>query len=81
MKRIAFLLVAVAAVAGVVAIRLPASGLAGEKGDPASSIKIPLGYRDWRLISVAHEAGVPSDIRALSLESQSLGMEAGTLRS
>ena len=77
MKRVAFLLVALAAVVGVVAFRLPASGLAngltnglgnalaGEKADPASSIKIPLGYRDWRLISVAHEAGIPSDIRAL----------------
>ena len=32
---------------------------------PPSSIKIPPGYRDWKLISVAHEAGVPSDIRAL----------------
>src|SRR5580700_8825830 len=69
MKRIAFLLVAVPAVVGVVAFRLPASGLANgfavEKADPASSIKIPRGYRDWKLISVAHEAGVPSDIRAL----------------
>jgi hypothetical protein len=69
MKRVVFLLVAVAAVVGVVAFRMPASGLAsgpaGEKADPASSIKIPPGYRDWKLISVAHEAGVPSDIRAL----------------
>jgi|SRR3984957_1419079 len=69
MKRVVFLLAAVAAIAGFVAFRLPASGLAsgpaGEKVDPASSIRIPPGYRDWKLISVAHEAGVPSDIRAL----------------
>ena len=69
MKRIAFLLIAVASVTGFVAFNLPASGLgngpAGEKADPAASINIPPGYRDWKLISVAHEAGVPSDIRAL----------------
>src|SRR5580692_9001634 len=65
MKQVAFLLVALAALAGVAAFRLPASGLADEKADPASSIKIPPGYRDWRLISVAHEAGDLNDIRAL----------------
>jgi hypothetical protein len=27
--------------------------------------KVPAGYRDWRLISVAHEAGELNDIRAI----------------
>ena len=28
-------------------------------------IRIPAGYRDWRLISVAHEAGNNNDLRAV----------------
>ena len=31
----------------------------------SSEIKIPHGYRDWKLISVAHEAGNLNDIRAV----------------
>jgi hypothetical protein len=65
MKRIAFLLVAVATVAGVVAFRAPASGHADEEAAPISGVKIPSGYRDWRLISVAHEEGKLNDIRAI----------------
>jgi len=65
MKRIAFLLVAVATAAIVIAFKFPASGLADENASPASVIQIPPGYRDWRLISVAHEAGNLNDIRAI----------------
>ncbi len=57
MKRTSILLVAVATVAGVLAFKFPASGRADEKAGPTSVIQIPPGYRDWRLISVAHEAG------------------------
>src|SRR2546425_12946337 len=57
MKRIAYLLVAVAAVAGVVAYTAPASGHADGEAAPSYGVKIPPGYRDWRLISVAHEEG------------------------
>src|SRR5258706_12648405 len=57
MKRIAFLVVAVATVAGVVASMAPASGRADDEAVPIFGIKIPPGYRDWRLISVAHEEG------------------------
>lgn len=65
MKRIAFLLVAVATVAGVVASTAPTSGLADEEAAQIFGIKIPPGYRDWRLISVAHEAGNLNDLRAI----------------
>ncbi len=65
MKRIAFLLVAVAALAGVVANSAPASGHADPQAAPIFGIKIPAGYRDWRLISVAHEEGGLNDIRAI----------------
>jgi hypothetical protein len=57
MKRIAFLVVAVATVAGVVASMAPASGRADDEAVPIFGIKISPGYRDWRLISVAHEEG------------------------
>jgi cytochrome c553 len=65
MKRIAFLLVAVAVVSGIVASSAPASGNADEEAAPIFGIKIPPGYRDWKLISVAHEAGNNNDLRAV----------------
>jgi Cytochrome P460 len=65
MKRIAFLLVAVATMSGAVAYMAPPSGQAGEEAAPIFGIKIPPGYRDWKLISVAHEAGNLNDIRAI----------------
>lgn len=61
MKRIAFLLVAVATVAAVVASMIPASGQAA----PVFVIKMPAGYRGWPVISVAHEAG---DLNSLGVK-------------
>src|SRR5271169_6372739 len=52
MKRIAFLLFAVATVAGVVAFTSPASGHADEEASPIYGVKIPAGYREWKLIAV-----------------------------
>jgi hypothetical protein len=43
----------------------PASGHAGGEAAPIFVTKIPPGYRDWRLISVAHEEGNLNDIRAI----------------
>ena len=57
MKRIAFLLVAFATVAGVVAFTAPLSGRADDSAAPVFITKMPTGYRDWKLISVAHEEG------------------------
>jgi hypothetical protein len=65
MKRIVCLLVAVFALAGVVANSAPASGRARGQAAPIFGIMIPPGYRDWKLISVAHEEGNLNDIRAL----------------
>ncbi len=65
MKRMAYLLVAVAAVAVVVASLAPASGYADGEAAPIFGVKIPPGYRDWKLISVAHEEGNLNDLRAL----------------
>ena len=65
MRRIVFVLVAVVAQAGVVASRAPASGQADGEAAPISRVKIPPGYREWRLISVAHEEGNLNDLRAI----------------
>ena len=53
MKRIAFLLVAIATVAGIVASTAPASGRADEEAAPIFAVKIPPGYRDWKMIAAA----------------------------
>jgi len=65
MTRIAFLLIVVVTVAGVVASMAPASGQADGEAAPIFVTKIPPGYRDWKLISVAHEEGDLNDIRAI----------------
>lgn len=65
MRRIVFALVAVGALAGVVAHMGPASGQADGEAAPIFGVKIPPGYRDWRLISVAHEEGNLNDLRAI----------------
>jgi hypothetical protein len=65
MKRIAFLLFAVVTVAGVAVFTAAAFGHADEQADPLFGIKIPPGYRDWKLVSVAHEEGALNDIRAI----------------
>jgi hypothetical protein len=57
MRRIVFTLVAVAALAGTAGYMAPASGQADGEAAPIYGIKIPEGYRDWRLISVNHLAG------------------------
>ncbi len=65
MRRIVFVLVAVGALAGVVAYMAPASGQADGEAAPIFGIQMPPGYRDWRLISVAHEEGKLNDLRAI----------------
>ena len=65
MRGIAYLLVAVVALTGVVVYMAPASGQADGEAAPIFGVKIPPGYRDWRLISVAHEEGNLNDLRAI----------------
>jgi hypothetical protein len=57
MKRIALLLFAVSMLAGAFAVIAPASGQSSASASPAFVTAIPPGYRDWRVISVAHEEG------------------------
>jgi Cytochrome P460 len=65
MRRIVFVLVAVTVLAGAVGYMAPASGQADADAAPIFGVKIPPGYRDWRLISVAHEEGNLNDLRAI----------------
>jgi hypothetical protein len=65
MKPIAFSLVALLTVVATVAFSSHASGRDNGGAAPIFGIKIFPGYRDWRLISVAHEEGSLNDIRAI----------------
>ena len=40
------------------------TGGADDEGSSIFGVKIPPGYRDWMLISVAHEEGDLNDLRA-----------------
>src|SRR5579862_1686535 len=57
MNRIGFLLLSFAAAIGIFGYMGPASGQDDGPAVPIFGIKIPHGYRDWKLISVAHEEG------------------------
>jgi Cytochrome P460 len=65
MRRVVFVLVGVGALVGVVASMAPASGQADGDAAPIFGVRIPTGYRDWRLISVAREEGNLDDLRAI----------------
>ena len=65
MKGIAYLLVAIVVLSGAGVYMACASGHADAEDPAIFGIKIPPGYRDWKLISVAHEAGNLNDLRAV----------------
>jgi Cytochrome P460 len=65
MKRIVFFLAPVVITAGMVALLVPVAGHAGQEVVPIYGIAIQEGYRDWKLVSVAHEEGNLNDIRAI----------------
>jgi Cytochrome P460 len=54
----------VSAIATLGALTAYATHAAGRGGE-AAAIKIPEGYRDWRLVAVAHEEGMLNDLRAI----------------
>ena len=68
MKRITLSLAAIAAVLASVVATLATAPPAADESPAAASLaqgKLPAGYRDWRLISVAREEGTLDDIRAI----------------
>jgi hypothetical protein len=56
------LFVAAACIAASTPIAAPA---VDQAASPIFGIKIPAGYRDWPMISVAHEAGNNNDLRVI----------------
>jgi hypothetical protein len=66
MKRIGFLLLAVATLSGVFAYIAHASGQSDGDSSPIYGVKIPAGYRGWKLIAVANllVAGKVDQLRA-----------------
>jgi Cytochrome P460 len=65
MKRIVHMVVAVISLGAAVAyIGVPRANADGAAAPPFG-VKLPAGYRDWRLISVAHEEGSLNDLRAV----------------
>ena len=66
MKRITVLLVAVTTLVRVVAFTAITSHHSrAQEAAPIFVTKIPPGYRDWKVVSVAHEEGDLKDIRAV----------------
>jgi hypothetical protein len=65
LRGITYLLAAVVALTAMVVYTAHATGRADGDAAPLFGIKIPPGYRDWKLISVAHEGGNLNDIRAI----------------
>lgn len=68
MKRLhsmALLILAGMASACTVAFGVHASAASDQGAAASSEITLPAGYRDWRLVSVAHEAGNLNDLRAI----------------
>ncbi|WP_244484176.1 cytochrome P460 family protein [Rhizobium sp. Leaf453] len=60
------LLATCSVVSAALALTIYASiGSAGENVSPVYGVGLPEGYRDWRVITVAHEAGQNNDIRAV----------------
>jgi hypothetical protein len=63
MKPIAGLVIGAAAAAAAVAYMAPASGQGGGEAAPVYGVKIPSGYRDWKMISAAQVGAPVNDIR------------------
>ena len=64
-KRYVFALIAIAAMAAVVGYIRPAYGQATRDAAPIFVTEIPPGYRDWKVISVAHEEGNLNSLGAI----------------
>jgi hypothetical protein len=65
MRRMIFVLVAMTALGGAAAYMAAAPEQADREAAPIFVKTIPPGYRDWKVVSVAHEAGDLNDIRAV----------------
>jgi hypothetical protein len=58
MKRISILVFTAAAAACVTASIPLTAGRAEDEASPIFGVKVPVGYRQWELVAVAHESGL-----------------------
>lgn len=65
MKRTFSRLLALTMAACVIASLPSTAGSADDEGSAVYGVRMPLGYREWELVGVAHEAGNLNDIRAI----------------
>src|ERR1700756_4966124 len=65
MKQIVLSLIAFTVGAAMIGLASPASGYVDDETAPIFGIKSPAGYRDWPVVSVAHEEGNINDLRAV----------------
>src|SRR5262244_3596412 len=66
MKRTTVLLLTLATLAGLAVFTATTSRrTAAQEPTPIFVKQIPAGYRDWKVVTVAHEAGDLNDIRAV----------------
>jgi Cytochrome P460 len=65
MKQIRILAIAAAVAASIGGAMTLSAGGADDKSASVLGDKLPAGYRDWKLVSVAHEEGSLNDIRAI----------------
>ena len=65
MKQVRIFVVAATVTAAVSGAMAFSAAGADDEGSPVFGIKIPSGYRDWRVISVGHEEGTQNDLRAI----------------
>jgi hypothetical protein len=65
MKRIEYMLVAAVALTGAGGYMSLTPAYADGAVTTVFDVKIPAGYRDWKLISVAHEEGNLNDLRGV----------------
>jgi hypothetical protein len=65
MRRARMLWSAVATAAYLIILAPVIAGGVDEEASPIFEVKLPTGYRDWQMVSVAHEAGSLNDFRAI----------------
>ncbi len=65
MKQIPIFVIAATMAVSVSSAMTFSAGGADDGSSPIFGVKIPPGYRDWKLISVAHEEGNLNDLRAI----------------
>jgi hypothetical protein len=65
MKRLVVASIAAVALAGAAAFLAISHTHPSEPRESLANGRLPFGYRDWKLISVAHEQGTLNDLRAV----------------